>query len=430
MNRPLPTRLALAMSAAGLALTIGAPAQADEGIQWKFSAFGTLGFAHSSDDRSDFVGDIFQPNGAGKTSRWSLNPDTRLGGQVDAVFNDQWSAVLQLVSKHQYDGTYRPMVEWANVKWRVTPAFSLRAGRIAAPSYLLSESRFVGYANPWLRPPVEAYSVLSITSNDGIDATYRHSIGNAQNTIQVYFGTSTAKIPGGEVKSNPGWGLNDTVEIGSLTLRAGYTNVKLDTKIPSFQPLIAGINQYAAGAAGVPFPDFQTAAAQANALAEKYGPNDWKLSAISLGASYDPGDWFLMSELVFFKGDSVLSDSTSWYVSGGYRFGTWTPYLTYSSTRASIDHETGLTPSGAAAALATSAAAINAGINAALRSTTPTQNTTSVGVRWDFMKNVALKTQYDYIKVGEGSNGRLRVDPGTSPSRNVNVFSVVLDFVY
>ncbi|WP_457836158.1 hypothetical protein, partial [Staphylococcus aureus] len=82
----------------------------------------TLGFAHSSDDKSDFVGDIFQPNGAGKTSRWSLNPDTRLGGQIDAIFNDQWSAVLQLVSKHQYDGTFRPMVEWANVKWRITPA--------------------------------------------------------------------------------------------------------------------------------------------------------------------------------------------------------------------------------------------------------------------------------------------------------------------
>ncbi|TAL20745.1 MAG: porin [Aquabacterium sp.] len=415
MNRPLPTRLALAMSAAGLALTIGAPAQADEGIQWKFSAFGTLGFAHSSDDKSDFVGDIFQPNGAGKTSRWSLNPDTRLGGQIDAIFNDQWSAVLQLVSKHQYDGTFRPMVEWANVKWRITPAFSLRAGRIAAPSYLLSESRFVGYANPWVRPPVEAYSVLSITSNDGIDATYRHAIGSAQNTIQAYFGTSTAKLTSGDVKSKPAWGLNDTVELGSLTMRIGYTNVALDANLPSLTPLFNGMAGYAAF---VP-----AAATQVSNLTNKYKLDDMKLSAISLGATYDPGQWFLMSEVIMFKGDGFLSDSTSWYVSAGYRFGTFTPYITHSRTQAHIEHETGITFPGASG--------INDGINQTLRQFTPTQKTSSIGLRWDFQKNLALKTQYDYTQLGKNSNGRMRVAAGDPPaSRNINVFSVVLDFVF
>lgn len=423
----------LAMNAAGIALMLGTPARASDGMQWKFSGFGTLGVAHSSDDKSDFVSDIFQPNGAGKTQDWSLNPDTRLGAQLDAVFNDQWSAVLQLVSKHQYDGSYRPLVEWANVKWRVTPDFSLRAGRIAAPSYLLSESRFVGYANPWVRPPVEVYSVLSITTNDGVDATYRHNIGSAQNTIQAYFGTSTAKFPTATVKGRPGWGLNDTLEMGSLTLRLGYTNVKLDTEIESLGQLQAGINQFALGAAAIPEASFLNAAAQARALAARYSLKDWALSAVALGATYDPGQWFVMSELIFFKGDSFLSDSTSWYVSGGYRFGAWTPYLSYAATRAKTKRDAGIVLTGAAAAtpqVAGGAAALSAGVNAALESTTPTQHTASVGLRWDLQKNLALKTQYDAITVDDGSTGRLRVDPGTYPSHHINVFTVVLDFVF
>ena len=372
---------------------------------FKFSGFGTLSAVHSNSDTSDFVGSIFQPNGAGMTDATSFAPDTKLGGQINAVFNPQWSAVLQIVSQHQYDNSWNPMVEWANVKYQATDKLSLRLGRIATPSYLLSESRFVGYSNPWVRPPLETYSVLSITSNDGIDGTYRSQIGNANNTLSAYYGTSTSKIPGGgEFQAHPGWGISDSVDIGSLTLRAGYTSVKLDTDIPSFAPLISGIK---AASALVP-------------SLSKYKANNWDLSALALGASYDPGDWFVMSELVEFKGDSFLSDSTTWYISGGYRFGTFTPYVTYGATKAKVKPESGLGPLGA-------------GINQVLYSTTPTQDTTSVGIRWDFMKNMALKAQYDMIDTGKNSNGRLRVPQVGSkfiPGSNVDVVTVALDFVF
>ena len=375
---------------------------AADGPEFKFSGFGTLSAVHSNSDTSDFVGSIFQPNGAGMTKSWSFAPDSKLGGQVSAVFNPQWSAVLQVVSQHQYDNSYNPMVEWANVKYQATDKLSLRLGRIATPSYLLSESRFVGYASPWVRPPLEAYSVLSITSNDGIDGTYRSQIGGANNTVSAYYGTSTSKIPGGgKFQAHPGWGISDSVDIGSLTLRAGYTSVKLDTEIPSFTPLFGALNAFA--------PQ----------LTQKYKANNWDLSALALGASYDPGDWFVMSELIEFKGDSVLSDSTTWYVSGGYRFGNFTPYLTYGSTKAHIKLETD--PVGASI------------VNQALLSTTPTQNTTSVGIRWDFMKNMALKAQYDKIDTGDNSNGRLRVTQPVSTFRagsKVDLITVALDFVF
>jgi len=44
--------------------------------------------------------------------------------------------------------------------------------------------------------------------------------------------------------------------------------------------------------------------------------------------------------------------------------------------------------------------------NAILRSA-PVQKTISIGGRWDFMKDVALKLQYDYTGLGAGSGGLL-----------------------
>lgn len=391
---------------AAAAATVCSASMAADGPEFKFSGFGTLSAVHSNSDTSDFVGNIFQPNGAGMTNSWSFAPDTKLGGQVNAVFNPQWSAVLQVVSQHQYDNSYNPMVEWANVKYQATDKFSVRLGRIATPTYLLSESRFVGYASPWVRPPLEAYSVLAITSNDGIDATYRSQIGSANNTLSAYYGTSTSKIPGGgKFQAHPGWGISDSVDIGSLTLRAGYTAVKLDTNIPSLQPLFDN-----ASAASAVFPELA-----------RYRANNWDLSAVALGASYDPGNWFIMSELIEFKGDSILSDSTTWYISAGYRFGSVTPYATVGGIKSRIKE------------VNTVSAPLNAGFNQALYSTSATQSTASVGVRWDFMKNMALKAQYDKVQTGDRSNGRFRVTQPVSTFRNgsnVDLITVALDFVF
>lgn len=419
-----------AIAIAVLSIASATAAHAQSGPEFRFSGYGTIGAVHSGEKSADFVGDIFQPKGAGRSDAWSFNPDTKLGLQANAKFNDKWSAVVQVVSKYQYDGSYMPQIEWANVKFQPMSSLDIRVGRIAAPSYLLSESRFVGYASAWVRPPQEVYGVLSITSNDGIDATYRHQIAGANNSIQVFYGSSTAKLSSGKVKANSSWGINDSVEFGSLQFRVGYNALDIDATIPSLDALFGGLKQFAAGANGVPVASFQAAGAQALALVDKYKLNGMKLSAIALGATYDPGNWFVASEYVDFKGDGFLSNSQSWYVTAGWRIGQFTPYASYQSTKAKIKAEAGISTTGAAP-LAAGAAGLTAGLNTTLRSFTPTQDSTSVGLRWDFAKNVAAKLQYDRISLGEGSNGRLRVPQGQAVAhRNIDVASVAVDFVF
>ena len=369
--------------------------------EFKFSGFGTLSAVHSNDKTSYFLGTLFQPNGAGQTSSTSLNPDTKLGGQVNAIFSDKFSGVLQVVAQHQYDNSFKPQIEWANLKYQLTPELSVRAGRIAAPSYLLSESRFVGYSYTWARPPIEAYGVLAITSNDGVDATWRTQMGSANNTLQGFIGKSSVKLTGGsDVKSKPSWGINDYVEIGSLTLRAGYNAFKLDLGVSSVQPLLD-----AATKMGL------------TAIADKYKLKGMDLSAVSLGAVYDPGDWFVTGELVDPKGSGFLSDARAWYASAGYRIGTLTPYVTYSTTKAGIDAETGAGP-------------LNASLTSTLYAFNATQKTSSLGLRWDAMKNVAIKAQYDHVTTGDLSNGRMRAYPGFVKGKGVNLVTLAADFVF
>ena len=56
------------------------------------------------------------------------------------------------------------------------------------PFLMNSEFQKVGYANHWMRTPIELYSQISYTSLDGGDAWYKHSLGGGANTIRVYGG--------------------------------------------------------------------------------------------------------------------------------------------------------------------------------------------------------------------------------------------------
>lgn len=406
--QPLLAALALAGLAGG--------AHAQWMPEFKVSGFGTVGAVHSNEDNADFVGTIFQPNGAGRTRSTAITPDSKVGLQLDAIFNDRLSAVVQVVAQHQHDNDFTPVVEWANVKWQALPELSIRAGRIAAPSFLISDTRNVGYAQPWIRPPVEVYGVLPITSNDGVDATWRRQFGSMTNSLQAYYGRSTATLKTGEADARPAWGINDTLQSGDLTLRAGYTYNEVDLDFPTINTLVNGFRALSA----LPGP----AGAQAAAVASKYSLKDMKMGAFSLGASYDPGKWFVTGEYVDLSSEGILVDSRSWYVAGGYRFGTLTPYVAYAKTRSDVATEPGVA--------SPAAAALNAGLNAALNNQfNGSQSTWTVGTRWDFYKNMALKVQYDHIDTGSNSAGRLaNVAPAFQRGSSVNLFSAALDFVF
>jgi hypothetical protein len=383
---------------------------------FSFSGFGTGGVVHSSEDSADFTSSSLKPTGAGYSHQWSTDVDTRIGGQVNAHFTSQLSAMVQVVSEQLYDNTYRPRVEWANLKYQLTPEFSIRVGRIVLPTFLLSDSRKVGYANPWVRTPVEIYTLVPVTNSDGVDASYRLRIGDFVHTVSgSYGGTNVNLTAGGQANVRHAWVISETAEYGAATAHISFSQASFNVNLSAVNALFAAFRQFGP---------------QGNALAEEYEPDDKVARFIALGAMYDPGEWFVMGEWGRRDLHSVFGSSTAWYASGGYRVAQFTPYLTYAEVAANSNtSDPGLTVSALPAYLAGPATALNAGLNAVLGSIA-TQKTISVGMRWDFMKNLDLKLQADHTRLGAGSAGTLiNLQPDFQPGGTVNLFSVTIDFV-
>lgn len=343
----------------------------------RFGGFGTLGLSHSSQRLGDYVLDGTVPKGPGRSSDWSAGNDSRIGVQMSADLTARTSVVLQVVSEYQADSTYRPTVEWANVKYAFSRNVYVRAGRIALPTFLNSDSRRVGYSYPWIHPPLELYRQLSITSSDGVDAMYRFEIAGTGNSIKAIYGQNKIDRPTGISSARGLWGIFDTLEYGSALFRVGY------------QERESSLHNKLTGVTGAWITN----------------------SDLSVGASYDPGNWFAVTEWIQRKSTTKIS---AMYISAGYRVNKFTPYLTYSQN---------------------SPASYLADFNATapnILSAKRSQSTVSLGTRWDFIDDADFKLQYDQVRLSDTSNGYLANVPagvylyGT----RFHVISAVLDFVF
>ena len=410
-------RKLIPISVATLAFAAGSGASAAESDRptFSFSGFGTLGMVHSNEDRADFATSAVKPSGAGYTRSWSPDVDSRIGAQIVGDFNSRLSATVQVIAEQRYDDKYTPHLEWANIKYQVTPELSVRAGRTVLASFIFSDSIKVGYANPWVRPPVEVYSLVPISNIDGVEATYTPHFGGFVHTLSGIYGRSNLRLPdGGVSKSRQQWIISDTVEYGPATARIAYLNA--DMSIASLNELPNAFRQF--GPEGI-------------ALADRYDVIHTPIRFLSVGGMYNPGDWFAVAEWGASDLGSLLGKRTAWYASGGYRIGEFTPYVTYAGAKAnSHTSDPGLSVSSLPPQLAGPAVALNAALNVLL-SSIPVQKAIAVGARWDFMNGATLKVQYDHNRLGAGSPGTLvNLQPDFQRGGTVSLFSATLDFVW
>ncbi|MEO7795327.1 MAG: porin, partial [Thermoanaerobaculia bacterium] len=297
-------------------------------VKFEFNGYATLGFVHSDEDQADFLGSLLLERGAGYSRSWSAEVDSRVGAQLSATFNSALSAVVQVVAEQAADGEYTPHLEWANLKYQVSPDTSVRVGRIVLPSFLVSDYRKVGYANPWVRPPNEVYSLVPITTSDGIDGSFRWLAGSFSNTIQAYIGQGDLEIPGGgTAKGRDSLGFAATTEYSDWTARVAYQQTRL--YIDTIHTLFDAFRQF--GPEGI-------------ALAEEYDSDGGRFQFYAAGLQYEPGNWFLMAEWGGSESASVIGARSAWYASCGYRFSKFTPFLTYSTVTSPPPHsDPGLT---------------------------------------------------------------------------------------
>jgi hypothetical protein len=399
------------------ALLAQAPARAGEqGADgaWTVGGFGTLSLVHSSEKQADYSANPLNPGTAGASHDWSFGVDSRAGAQL-SYHGGRWSAVLQVVAERNLTHSWKPVVEWANVQYQLSPELSVRVGRIALPLFLSGDYRKASYALAWVRTPVELYGALPISNSDGIDASYRWNAGAVKNTTQVLFGGTRVRLSdtrSAHTHQLAGW--SNTSTVAALTVRA--TAIRGELEMQLAEDLWAALRQFGP---------------QGAALARRYEPDRKRASVLSIGASYDPGNWFLMGEVGRINARSFLGDKTAGYLSGGVRLGSVTPYASYSKVAANTPTVVaGLDLATLAPPYVPAAQRLNGELNGLL-SRIAVQDSASAGLRWDAGSSAALKLQYDHVRPRGGSSGTLEnLQPGYRYGRAFGVLSASLDFVF
>ncbi len=450
-------RLPLALAALLTCLSAHADFTSEDG-KARLSGFGTLGAARTSTDDALLN---YPGQGGGVDKQWGMEPDTKVGVQGSYKFTNTISGTAQVLTKYRASGQYQPEFEWAFLKWQALPSLALRGGRIGAPYFMISDFRDVGYANTAIRPPLDVYGQVPVSSFDGADASYQMDLGGTNITTTLWGGNSRAEFSssltsGGSavdpsvihIKNTIGLNLQAEMENG-LTLRFGHAGGALSVDSSVANQLITGAAGLASQLSATPFA--AGTAADAATVRNTLTTEGARASFTGIGMAYDQNNIVLATEFTKRKvKKGYIPSTTGWYALGGYRFGNFLPYVIVSKIKVDDPNSTmpalaglravaasGLVPSQAR----TGATNVIGGTQAVLNSQKLEQKTLSVGVRWDVTRSLALKTQFDRVTKPAGSNGLFLVpDLGAdiakgnssflNTKKNINVISVAVDFVF
>ncbi|MEM9103671.1 MAG: hypothetical protein AAGB12_15275, partial [Pseudomonadota bacterium] len=122
-----------------------------------------------------------------KDGEINLDNLTKFGFQLNGNIDDAIAITAQLVSEGIDD--YDTFIEWAYVSYRFNNSLTGRVGRLRIPYYMYSDILDVGYAYPWINPPLETYN-LPFSSFDGFDFIHTASFGNWYSLVQFYYGSN------------------------------------------------------------------------------------------------------------------------------------------------------------------------------------------------------------------------------------------------
>jgi hypothetical protein len=436
---PLPTsgrprRRRDGLFASLLSLALMGSAQAEEAREpdrpadasaLRLSGFGSAGLSH-----------IAAPAGWGyrreltqsaDDAAWRHDIDTRLGLQLNYSLGRQVEMVAQVIAKKRGRFADRDdTVEWAYAAYRPDADWTLRAGRVNLDAFLMADYRNVGYAFTAARPPVELYAMLP-TKLDGADIARSWFQGDAQWRAKLMAGSAqigdlhTAEPS----RIRPVVGAMVSREEGGLLVRASAARTRINIDLSAARPAVDGLNQLS----GLPIP---VVAAQARQLAARLGTSGIWATFLELGLRHEMTDWQWIAEVIHIAGAPLIRQSSA-HAHVGRRLGDWTPYVGYAYTRDAMtvqpapDWASVLTPVLGPAGAAQSQAlglAVAANVNASRVQ----QSGWSVGARWDFHPQAALKLQWDGIRVGAAGSG-LWTGADAAGGR-AHVASAIVDFIF
>lgn len=367
------------------------------------SGYGSVGLVQTEVDQPwRFSRELMGPGAGGKLSG---RVDTRAALQASLVFTDQIEAMVQLLARSRLNGadSGSDALQMAFLKFRLQPDLSLRLGRTSPDVFLFSETRNVGMAMPWVRPPVEFYGWIPFDSVDGADLQLRTRTADANWNLRLTFGHADTLVnvvalnQPLRLKGRNAAGLSVARESGGLLLRAGYLRTNPEVSAPpQFEQLNLGLQSLSM----LPVPGLS---AQIQQLQAGLGTGPiGKAEYLTVGLQYDTAPWEIHAEYSDVTVGKNTSSGRRGYLSLGRHVGPVVAYALYAWSRPKDPPVTapqlaglpGLDPLLAAQGQALlDAAAVGANVPRSH------QASLGVGLRWNVASNVALKFQVDRVRV-------------------------------
>lgn len=357
--------------------------------KFRINGFASFGIVQSDSEDSYHRGVTNDPN---------FRRYTKAGIQMTFNMSADTSIITQLVSKGEDE--FNTSAEWLYLKHNFGDGFTGKIGRLRKPNYLLSEFFDVGYAMPWTQAPVEVYGVLEDSANyEAVDLSYDFEFGDWYGTGQFQYGRAITDT----AISSDLIALNGSISDGELTLRAGYSQARLELQEGVFKTFLDGLS----------------ADLLNTNLASEAVLGNFDGVFMGIAAMYDNGDILAIAEYNSLTLDGYYADEDGMYFMVGHRFGTFMPYLTIAHTETTDDEKKAPT-SGDPVAIATVIAKV------AAANLNEEQDRTAIGLRWDYAPGIAVKVQYDMVDTGD-TVGQFDALPSDG---KVNFLSITIDTVF
>lgn len=392
-------------------------------LDLSFSGFATLGLTHNSSDELQYHRDFTINSHEGT----SLASSSIIGGQANLDFSGGWDAVVQVVYQDRVSNKLDDYFEWAFLRRRLGRNWAIRAGRLHADLYLLSEYKTVGYAYLWTHPPVEFYGpAVSVSQINGVDIEYSTNIGAGFLQTKLAYGSSEAKMQGFIDKFDMTF---DDITVGNITysqndwkIRVSFAQVEIE-KLSLGQPLISALRD-------VPrafWPEVDN-------IINDINHEGHHIHYTGVGYQYDSDSWLIQAEYgSTISGWALLPSYTNGYISLGYKVGNATFYSTLSAVEPRDEVQPVPAPSipiGAPPQLAAGLQALHTGVERTIQSSGLKQKTFSLGARWDFKSNMSFKLQIDRTLVYANSAALWHSPSLSASTQYVTLLSANVNVVF
>jgi len=275
----------------------------------------------------------------------NFQPESSVGLQARADMGEGLSFTMQWIARGL--DSFNSEVNYAYLSYEITPDITLQAGRKRLPLQYYSEFYDVGFAYPWIRPPVDLYT-WQILNYNGVNLIHKSQLAGGVLNTSFYLGREESKNnkllttfffnePTDEI-----WkdiiGISFDYSFSEIQALVSYTNFKRDRFYTS--PTTTNTNSL-----------------------------DLNTDFFAVSVNYDNGDYFALTEWNLFEQSTFAT--TNWLMSAGYRYNQFTPYFSLSNFKQ----------------------------NEKIAGEDLEEHTTqSLGLRWNFHDQAAFKVQFDDIK--------------------------------